>query len=85
MKHSLTVSHLLLHVKSGAGSKDKFGLNFSGLLLDLLGKASVFLCPFWSRCVGFQLMFLKDPIAFGFRISDSLIVIQTGSLLFCPT
>lgn len=34
MKHSLTVSHLLLHVKSGAGSKDKFGLNFSGVITD---------------------------------------------------
>ena len=54
-------------MKSSAGSKDKFGLNFSGLLLDSTWQGVSM--PFLVSC-GLPVDVLKDPIAFGFRISE---------------
>lgn len=64
MKHSPKCFTHFLACEKQCWQQDKFGFNFSELLLESTWQGQVerendvpFLCPFWSHCVGFQLMF----------------------------
>ena len=68
-------------------ARTSWGLIFQGYYWTLPGKASVSV-PFLVLLCGLPVDVLKDPIAFFFlalEFQNSLIVVQTGSLLFCPT